>query len=231
MENKKIEQIRQQTRELAARYIEQGRPLDWFEDLYTSAAGDNEQIPWADLEPNRFLVRWAEKAGLEGGGRSALVIGCGLGDDALYLEELGFRVTAFDVSPAAIEWAKRLHADTRISFYTLDLFDPPRGWEKRFDLVLEVYTIQALPLEMRRDTIDAISRFVAPGGELIVVARARETDEPADELPWGLSPEDLARFEENGLVQKDLTEMADDEMEDESGEPVKRIVALYEREG
>lgn len=32
----------------------------------------------------------------------AVVIGCGLGDDAEYLASMGYEVTAFDISPTAI---------------------------------------------------------------------------------------------------------------------------------
>ena len=226
-EEEKKEQIREKTKQIAAKYIEKGKPYEWFEHLYKMAKGDNEQIPWADLEPNRFLVRWAEKANLKGYGRSALVVGCGLGDDAKFLDDLGFKVTAFDVSPKAIEWAEKIHRNTKINFYTVDLFNPPRGWQKTFDFVLEVYTVQALPLELREKTIKAISQFVAKNGELIVVARARETDEDIGELPWGLSPNDLSNFEKNGLEQLGLTEMFDEEEGTE--DPIKRFVVEYNR--
>ena len=61
--------------------------------------------------------------------------------------ELGFKVSAFDISPTAIGWAKKLHADTDIVFEEMDLFEPFRGWLGGFDFVLEVYTIQPLPIE------------------------------------------------------------------------------------
>src|SRR3982751_5986894 len=99
-------------------------------------------------------------AGLKGNERTALVVGCGLGDDAKYLHDLGFKVTAFDISPTAIEWAKKLYPDAGIDFVAADLFKPPSEWENAFDFVLEIYTIQPLPLEMRPQVIDAIASFV-----------------------------------------------------------------------
>ncbi|MCC5670705.1 class I SAM-dependent methyltransferase [Nostoc sp. CHAB 5784] len=39
-------------------------------------------------------------------GQKALVIGCGLGDDAEAIASLGFEVTAFDISPTAIAWCQ-----------------------------------------------------------------------------------------------------------------------------
>ena len=216
---------RERTREIAEEFISRGDATGWFEALYREAAGSHERIPWADLEPNRFFRDWAEKTALEGGNRKALVVGCGLGDDARFLHDLGFRVTAFDISPTAIEWARKLHHETDIKFLTADLFDPPKEWYQAFEFVLEVYTIQPLPLELRSRVIDAIANFVEfPGGKLVVVTRGREDDEIPPELPWALSRRDLSRFEANGLKQIGFEEMLDDE-----SPPVKRFVVEYER--
>ncbi len=225
MEKRETDEIRENAEKLANSFIEKGDACGWFEALYTEAAGDHEHIPWADLEPNRFLVEWEKTKNLKGNGRKALVVGCGLGDDAKFLYERGFDVTAFDVSEKAIEWAKKIHAGTGIKFYVADLFNPPQDWHRAFDFVLEVYTIQALPLNLREKTIDAISGFVAENGELIVVQRFRENDEIAEGLPWALSPNDLKRFEENGLKLENFSEFDGDE----ENVPVKRFVAEYKR--
>lgn len=210
------------TKELAAEYIEKGDALGWFEALYREAQGDNDKIPWADLEPNKYLRAWAEKTNLRGNNRKALVVGCGLGDDARFLHDAGFDVTAFDISPTAIEWARRICADTDVKFFVADLFNPPHEWFQKFEFVLEVYTIQPLPMEMRERVIDAIANFVAFRGRLIVVTRGRADDEIPAELPWALSRKDLSRFEKNNFKQIDFTEMFSDEEE-----PIKRFVVEY----
>ena len=224
---------RARTREIATEFAAQGDTVGWFEALYKEAEGNNELIPWTDLEPNRYFRSWAESTGLKGDGRSALVVGCGLGDDAKYLYDLGFKVTAFDISPTAIEWAKRLYGDADIRFETHDLFDPPHSWnfsqmgEARtggFDFVLEVYTIQPLPIEMRERVVDSIADFVAEAGTLVVVTRGRGDDEEPDELPWPMSRTELARFERSGLTQTDFVVMP----ADEEGEP-PRFVVEYRR--
>lgn len=227
---------RARTREIQAEFAARGDALGWFDALYKEAAGDNEKIPWADLEPNRYFRAFAEKTGLRGNGRTALVVGCGLGDDARFLDDLGFKVTAFDISPTAIEWARRLHADRDIKFEVADLFEiaaerknpaataPGSDIRGGFDFVLEVYTIQPLPLEMREATIDAVASFVARGGELVVVTRGRVDDEEPDELPWPMSRRELSRFETHGLVQTFFEVMPGD---DETPQP--RFVGAYKR--
>lgn len=214
---------RENARRIAARYAENGDSTGWFDEIYREAAGNNEHLPWGDLEPNKFLQAWAENTGLRGNGRRALVVGCGLGDDARFLHDLDFRVTAFDISPTAIDWARRLHADTDIAFEVADLLEPFRGWIGGFDFVLEVYTIQPLPLTMREKVIDSIASFVAEGGRLVVVTRGRENDEETVEIPWPLSRKDLSIFEEDGLRQIDFREMFGDE-----DPPALRFVVEYE---
>lgn len=213
---------RERTKQIQAEFAAKGDALGWFEALYKESAGDNELIPWADLEPNKYLRRWAEQTNLRGDNRNALVVGCGLGDDAKYLSDLGFNVTAFDISPTAIEWARKLHADTDIKFLTADLFDTPNEWFQTFEFVLEVYTIQPLPLEIRPQVIDAIANFVELRGKLIVVTRGREDDETPLEMPWALSRRDLSRFAANGLRETNFEEMHGDEEP-----PIRRFIAEY----
>jgi len=219
-----IEERRARARELAAEFAERGDSFGWFDAFYKEAAGDNAQIPWADLEPNRFFREWAEDVGLKGDGRKALVVGCGLGDDARYLNDLGFEVTAFDISQTAIDWAKQLSEGTGIKFEVMDLFEPFRGWLGAFDFVLEIYTIQPLPMEMRERVIDSVASFIAPNGELVVVTRGREDDEEPEQLPWPLSRRDLSRFEAHGLEQTHFRIMPGDE-----DPPIPRFVVHYRK--
>ena len=72
---------RRHARSLARKYVSERNPLGWFELLYAAAAGDPAAIPWADLKPNASLVGWLDRHPVPQG-RSALTVGCGLGDDA-----------------------------------------------------------------------------------------------------------------------------------------------------
>jgi len=214
----------QRTKEIQSEFADRGDALGWFDALYKEAAGDNEKVPWADLEPNKYLRTWAERTNLQGNNRNALVVGCGLGDDAKFLYDLGFRVTAFDISPTAIEWARKIHAKTDIKFLTADLFDTPKEWFQAFEFVLEVYTIQPLPLEIRPQVVDAVANFVEFRGRLVVVTRGREDDELAPEMPWALSRRDLSRFEVNQLKEIHFEEMLGDETP-----PIRRFVVEYRK--
>ncbi len=224
MNDESKDAARERVAELVSEHYHRGDVVGWFDALYKEAGGDNEKIPWADLEPNRYLKAYADAAELKGGGRTALVVGCGLGDDAAFLDDLGFKVSAFDISPTAIEWAKKLYGEKDIRFEVMDLFAPIPEWIGAFDLVLEVYTIQPLPLEMRSKVIDAIAAFANDKGEIVVVNRLREDDAEPEDLPWPVSRKELRRFDENGFVQTHFETMPGDEEV-----PIDRFVAVYKK--
>ena len=214
--------VRERAHKIAESFLEKGDHYGWFEALYSEADGDNEQIPWADLVPNKFLVEWERNSRLSGEGKKALVIGCGLGDDANFLADRGFTVTAFDVSETAIEWAKKLYPSEKIDFLNADLFNAPPEWPRAFDLVLEIYTVQALPLHLRDKAIATISSFAAPGGEIIVVSRYWTGEGEPEGPPWPLSESDFEKFSANGLHMDGR--MRFDDTEDEIPRVVERFV-------
>jgi SAM-dependent methyltransferase len=170
----------------------------WFDELYRSAEDDLDRIPWAHLKPRPALVAWLD-ANPPQPGTTALVIASGLGDDAEELARRGCAVTAFDLSPKAIEIARRRFPDSTVDYLVADLFELPGEWTGRFGIVVEVQTVQSVPPDSHREAIRAITRTVAPGGRLLVRAATRAEDEPAPSRPWPLAPSELAWFEADGL--------------------------------
>jgi SAM-dependent methyltransferase len=159
-------------RRLAAQALAQGEPTAWFERLYRAAESGAAEVPWARGAANRFLVAWAERGRLAGDGRPALVVGCGLGDDAEFLAGLGFDTVAFDVSASAVRRCRERFPDSPVRYRVADLLAPPPDWSAAFDLVLESMTVQALPRSMRAAATAAVAALVAPGGTLLVLAMA-----------------------------------------------------------
>lgn len=213
---------RMKARELARRHVEGGDPLGWFEVLYLEASGDPATIPWADLSPNPGLIRWLDRRGLVGSGAKALKVGCGLGDDAQHLSCHGLDTTAFDISSTAIAWCRSRFPGSPVRYMQADLLGPPDEWSGAFDLVVESYTLQVLPAPLRREAARRIGGFVAPGGTLLVIARARESGEPEGEMPWPLTRDEMRLFEAAGLEELEFEDYVDDE-----NPPVRRFMATY----
>jgi SAM-dependent methyltransferase len=169
-----------------------------FEEMYAAAGDDLTVVPWANLKPFPPLVEWLESRGAGLSGR-ALVVGTGYGDDAAELARRGFEVSAFDLSPTAIGHARERFPDSGVDFHVADLFELPAEWSGRFDLVVEIRTLQSLPIETRREAAEAIAATVAPGGLLWLFALGREEHLPGETRPWPVTEEELAVLEAAGL--------------------------------
>jgi SAM-dependent methyltransferase len=159
-----------------------------------------EAIPWASLTPHPALVAWLDRGEPATGG-AALVVGCGLGDDAEALSARGWRVTAFDVAPTAIVRCRERFAESAVDYLVADLFALPEGWRAAFDLVIENRTLQSLPVDQRTRAVRAIADTVALGGLVWVRCRGRENDEPVGVRPWPVSRRELAVFGDAGLTE------------------------------
>jgi SAM-dependent methyltransferase len=217
--------VRKTTKQLAHEFVSRGDATGWFEPLYANAEGETGRVPWADLVPNPHLISWAARADLRAEHKTALVVGCGLGDDAEWLSARGFRVTAFDLSPTAIAWAKRRYPSTRVSYQVADLLACPEEWSRAFDFVFEAYTVQSLPEgPLRTKAIESIASTVSEGGTLLVVARGRDDGEVVAGPPWPLSQREATSFGAH-----DLEEILFEDFLDEETPPQRRFRVEFRR--
>ncbi len=171
----------------------------WFEGVYASAQQQTNNIPWADLRPNPFLLEWLETVEPDTQNKSAVVVGCGLGDDAEELAQRGYNVTAFDVSATAVDWCRQRFPDSKVNYTQADLFNLSNDWQ--FDFVLEINTVQAIPVTVRREVVNAIAGLVAPGGTLLAIGRLAKASEQQVKRPWPLTRSELHYYVEAGLTE------------------------------
>ena len=163
---------------------EDGEPLRWFEELYSSANRDSEEIPWATMEPHPMLMSWLKGKNLSG---KALVIGCGLGDDAVGLEQEGFDVTAFDLSESCIDWCKERFPNSQVNWMAADLLNLPKSFFSNFDLVVEIHILQAIPEEVREAAAPIIPKLLRKDGHLVCIGRLDDGSIPEiPPPPWPL---------------------------------------------
>jgi len=190
----------------------------WFDDLYKNNKESQENIPWARQAVNPLLQSYLDTDVAHKG--TALVIGCGLGDDAIALEMAGYDVVAIDISQTALALAKERFKDSNVQFKKQDIFE----YEEQFDFVFEALTIQSLPIEFREQMVKAVANTVAKKGKLLLVAHKRE--EMLDGPPWPLTQEEVDLFKEEGL-----TELSHEIHTEASKISNTRFRILYKREG
>ena len=121
---------------------------------------------------------------------TALDLACGLGGNALFLAERGLRVSAWDLSPVAVERV-RAEAETRglqINAQARDIIARPPP-PSSFDVIVVSHFLD-------RGLVPAIARALRPGGLLFYQTFAREavTDQGPSNPEFRLQHNELLRL-------------------------------------
>jgi SAM-dependent methyltransferase len=182
---------------------------EWFERLYVAAEGGGEPVPWDRGAPHHLLEGWVAARRVDGRGRRALVVGCGMGRDSEFIGGLGFATVAFDFSQTAIDAVRRRFPGSPVEYRVADLIDPPPEWGGAFDLVVESLTVQSLPRELRAVAIARVRGFVAPGGTLLVIAAVDDNRPDRPDGPWPLTRAEVESFAGGGLELVELRDFRD----------------------
>ncbi len=206
-------------------YQEKNDPTGWFDSIYQGAKGDYKKVFWADLEPSPYLLNWLKQNIITKMNKKACVIGCGVGDDAEALSEFGFEVTAFDISPSAIELCKNRYPNTKVTYEVADLFNYPKEWFEKFDVVYECNTIQVLPGEYRKKARVAMSSLISKEGYILVSCRSRNEGEKESAIPLPLSKKEMDEFVNIDKLQE-ISFLAYDDTQEPS---VPHFFGIYQK--
>ena len=133
------------------------------------ASWDQQANPEADFETfvmRPFLEEALESLSGSPQGLSALEIGCGSGPVCCFLAERGLTVRGIDVSPTALEMARR-EATARGLGVRFDLADICHYPEQpdRYDLIIDGHCLHCIVHdEDRGEALGAVRRLLRPGG-------------------------------------------------------------------
>lgn len=142
--------------------VSQGSMHEAFWSARYRDAGDNFLF---GVEPNRWLVG---QQGALAGCRTVLSVADGEGRNSVWLAEQGFSVTASEISPVALEKAKKFATGRGVSvdFQRADLLD--HEWPlAAYDAVVAVF-IQFVGPRERAGVFAGMKRAVKPGGVLLL---------------------------------------------------------------
>ena len=184
----------------------EGEPTRWFEERWSAAARDEVDMPWDRTAAYPPVVAFADRAG-DGAGRRAVVVGAGLGADAELVASRGYATVAFDLAPSAVGLARSRHPGTTVEYRVADLLDLPADLLGAFDLVVDVFTVTALPRALRDEAVGGVRSLLAPGGDLLVVQFVLpEGADPDAGPPWLLTRDEAESFASGDVEQVSLTE-------------------------
>jgi SAM-dependent methyltransferase len=153
-----------------------------FEESYRSGAP-----PWDIGRPQPEVVRLAEDGRIVG---DVLDLGCGTGENALFLAARGHRVVGVDGSPTAIEAARRkcVERGLEVAFLVADALDL-RRLRRRFETVLDCGLFHVFSDEERGRYVESLCEVLASGGVLHLLCFSDA--EPQGGGPRRVSEEEL----------------------------------------
>jgi cyclopropane fatty-acyl-phospholipid synthase-like methyltransferase len=164
-----------------------GPPRD-FEQSYLGGTP-----PWDIGRPQGEVVRLAE-AGLVVG--AVLDVGCGTGENALYLASRGHAVMGLDGSPTAVARAREKAAArglTGAQFHVWDAMQLSR-LRKSFDTVLDSGLFHVFDRAGRRAYAEQLTTVTSPGSDVFILCFS-------DEEPPGPGPNRIHQHEIRDAVR------------------------------
>ena len=123
-------------------------------------------IPWDVGQAQPRLMELEALGAING---EVLDIGCGLGDNAIFLASRGHSVTGLDGSPAAIDRARARAADAgqQVRFDVADATELA-GYDGAFDTVIDSALLHCLDDDGRRAYAAALHRATRPGARWFI---------------------------------------------------------------
>src|SRR6516225_2265238 len=136
--------------------------------------------PWDTKAPKENVIAWQEGGWVHG---EVLDIGCGLGDNAIYLAKNGHNVTGLDISPTALITAERRATDAGVEVrFAVTDSTKLEGYTDAFDTIVDSGMFHCLDDDGKRSYAEAAHRATRPGATLLLSCFS-DANPPNDEFP------------------------------------------------
>ncbi len=153
-----------------------------FESAYRGESeqfGEGVRPPWSIGKPQPELAALIEQGKFHG---DVLDVGCGEAAISLHLAEQGYTTVGLDLSPTAIDLARReaeKRGLTNASFAVADISDFS-GYDGQFGTIVDSTLFHSIPVEAREGYQQSIVRAAAPGASYfaLVFDKAAVPDGP-----------------------------------------------------
>ena len=176
--------------------------VNWDERYKTSPG----QLPWDTGVTAPELVEYFES--LEKVPGQVLEIGCGTGTNAIWMAKKGSHVIATDISPTAIEEAKRKRDEEglEIDFRVSNILEELPSKDDSLDFVFDRGVFHVMTPDDRRTFIDAVAKMLRTNGYWLCLAgNADDKSNPEEEGPPRLKASEVIDLAEEKFEIHSLT--------------------------
>lgn len=128
-----------------------------------------DEIPWNMEAPPQLLVELVDTGKVKP--CRAIDLGCGAGNYAIYLAERGFDVTGVDISPTAIEIARK-NADKKAlkcDFFVADVVEELNKLNLTWDFAYDWGFLHHILPEQRQKYVEGVYRILNPSCKYLSV--------------------------------------------------------------
>jgi SAM-dependent methyltransferase len=149
--------------------------IDFYRAAYAGKSPLGDRLPWEIGGPQPALAALAERRAAAG---EVLDIGCGTGENALRFAAEGYQVTGVDISPDAVERARRRAAERGIEaeFAVGDALDLS-AYRGRFGTVIDCGCFHSLPVAHRGPFARQLHAACRPGARAHILVNSEEGQE------------------------------------------------------
>src|SRR3989344_6728874 len=157
---------------------------DW-EEVYA-----NKSTPWDVNQPEDELVNLVKSKFIQP--CKVLELGCGHGNDSIFLAKNGFKVTAIDISERAIEEAKKRaeEAGVKVNFLVEDA-SQLSSIDGMFQFIYDRACFHFVLEDKRAGYVTNIKRLLEKGGYFILIA---SSDQERVKGPYQFSKDDIQQI-------------------------------------
>jgi len=148
---------------------------DQMERIYRSMSPAD--IPWNMESPPALLESLCVTGKISP--CTAIELGCGLGNCAMYLARRGFAVTGVDIACTAIEIAEKIASNKGVPcrFITADVLGSMDEIRETFDFAFDWELLHHIFPEERKRYIENVNRLVNPAGYYLSVSFSAMSDQ------------------------------------------------------
>lgn len=183
--------------------------MNWYEEWFDSPLYEFLYASRDEKDANRLADLIEEKIPLKEY-RQIVDVGCGRGRHSISLAERGYRVTGFDLSPLAVEKAKKSAKERGLNNVRFRVQDMRVPLQETFDGAVNLFTTFGYFMDEKenRDVLKSISRMLKPDGRFLIdflnAGRVKRELVPEENGSHNGIDYHIKRYIRNGCVYKEI---------------------------